>query len=188
MTSNFFEYLSNPSNQITVNALMFLVGTLFGLIASRLTMTKAERKSYQQTIYDNGLNLSRELEQKYKVFCDTLQAYASKRGKITLEDFRLVSTAGDMYFGELKVICEAILTGKIDADSRDRNFVPRVTEALQKNIFLYYDTLKDIAIKCKTTYVGEFSPKNYQGIIEVVEKYAPTEFKVYSTDVAARFD
>ena len=188
MTSDFFKFLTNPSNQITINALMFLVGTLFGFIASRLTMTKAERKNHQQIVYENGLNHARELEARYKIFCDALQTYASKKSKVTLEDFRLVSSAGDLYFGELKVICDAILTDKIDASSRDRNFVPRVTEALQKNIFEYYEVLHDIAKKCKTIYEGEFSSKNYQGIIEVVEKYAPIEFKVYSKDVAARSD
>ncbi|MGE0008354.1 MAG: hypothetical protein AB7S92_22595 [Parvibaculaceae bacterium] len=158
-------------------AITFAVGTVIGFFISRFTLSKSERLDHKQRLYENGLAHKKEKEERYKQFTNAIQSYISKKqkkSKITLDDFQAISTAGDLYFGELKSIAIAIQGENIDKESRP-TFVTSIVEALQKNILVYYNVLQAISDKIDAPYSGEFKRSNYECLFEVAEKYAPNE-------------
>jgi hypothetical protein len=171
MFEEIITYLKDPTNQVAVNVITFVAGGVSGFLVSRFTMSKAERKTYEQSIYENSINHTRELETRYSIFTGALSKYIAEKGNTSLDSFLSIANAGDLYFSELKIICDAILNNKIDSGTRDRTFVPKVVEAIEKNIPLYYKTLQDISNKVGGSYKGAFDRENYQSIIQVSEKY-----------------
>jgi hypothetical protein len=159
------EILGNPG-------VTFALGGVCGFLATRLTMTASERAQRRQQIYDNGVKHKQDREKRYLDFTNAMRSYVSKPESPTLDDFHSVSTTGDLYFGELMIIADAILAGNVDNGSRDNNFVPAIVEALQKNIPLYYETLGKIASKLGVSYEGRFKRSNYESLFTVAERFA----------------
>jgi hypothetical protein len=150
----------------------FVVGGICGFVATRLTMTASERSQHRQRIYENSVRRKKEKEERYLAFVNAITSYCNKAEKPTLDDFQSIATSGDMYFNELKIIADSILSGHIDRNSRDHTFVPAIAEALQKNIPQYYDTLSKISARVGAPYDGRFKRTNYESLFRVVERFA----------------
>lgn len=152
----------------------FALGILLGFIISRFTMSKSEKRNYEQRIYQNGNEHRAKKEVLYLEFISAMSIYVKRKRseeKPDLDCFLAVATAGDRYFGELRMIADAIISKKIDKATRDNTFVPDIIEALQKNIPLYYETLKILAEEIDHQYSGKYEASNYQSLIVVSEKY-----------------
>lgn len=160
----FITYAGNPG-------VTFVLGGICGFLGTRFTMSAAERKNYKQSQYQNGLNHKQEKEKRYIEFTNAMREYASRSGQPTLNEFHNISTSGDLYFNELRLIADAILDGNIDSGSRDRTFVPDMARAIQKTIPSYYETLSKIAQQIGVEYGGSFDRADYESIFQVVEKY-----------------
>lgn len=165
MIDEALKYLANPG-------VTFVLGGICGFIATRLTMTASERSQHRQRIYDNAVKHMQEREKRYVEFCNAMRAYVNKQSSPTLDDFHSIATTGDLYFNELMIVADAILSRNIDRNSRDQNFVPAIVEALQKNIPLYYETLAKIATGLHVPYEREFKRSNFESLFAVAERYA----------------
>lgn len=107
-------------------AVMFMLGGVAGFLTSRFTMTKAERRGVQQTVYENSVRHQQQREERYKAFCDALRSYAQREDRAALNDFQAISTAGDLYFNELRIVADAILGNNIDRLTRQNTFIPAI--------------------------------------------------------------
>lgn len=169
-----WAWLDSPGATLTISTVTFALGGVSGFLARSLVSTPAERQQQRQRLYENGLRHKTERERRYVDFCNAFQTYIEKKnsgGSIGLDDFQSISKAGDLYFSELKMCADAILGNSIDKHSRE-TLVTAIAEALEKNIPLYYKTLRRIADQIGVTYSGEFLRHNYDGLFRVVEKYA----------------
>jgi hypothetical protein len=117
MIEEVVKYLGSPG-------VTFALGGFCGFVASRLTMTASERSQYRQRLRDNGVKHTQDKERRYIDFTNAMRTYCNKTGSPSLDDFHAISTSGDMYFNELKIIADSILSGNIDSGSRDNTFVP----------------------------------------------------------------
>ena len=162
------QYAGNP-------AVTFVVGGICGFLGTRFTMSAAERKNYKQTQYENALKHKKAKEERFVAFTRAMRDYVNKGGPPSLDEFHSISTSGDLYFSELRIIADAILDGNVDPGSRDRTFVPDLVRAVQKTIPSYYETLGRIASQMGVEYGGAFQRADYESVFQAVEKYAPKE-------------
>lgn len=161
------KILSSPAMPF----ITFVLGGVLGFLGTRLSMTKAERVGVEQQKYENGVNHRKAKEERYVALKQALETYVAKDGSPTLEDFQKVSAAAELYFSELRVIADAILSDRIDRHSRN-TFVADINDAIQKVVPTYYETLRKIAKKLNLPYGGKFDRANYENLYIVVEKYA----------------
>lgn len=149
-----------------------IITFLLGFFVSRFSMTLKERKDYEQTLFENGKALMEAQNARFQEFASSLQKYSSKPGEPTLDDFFEISTVGEKYFYQLKISSDAVLTGKVPADVRDKTLVPGIKEAVTKSLPTFYSTLTTIAEKKNISYNGKLKRENYESMYTVVEKYS----------------
>lgn len=147
-----------------------IVTFILGFLVSRLTMTKKERKDYEQVQYQNAIALADQQKKAYESFTSALQRYIENANP-TVDDFVSVATSGDTYFYQLKLIGDAILSGKVEAHMRDETLLPLLVEATEKSIPAYYVALTNIANKNSFAYHGYLKRANYESIYAAVEKF-----------------
>lgn len=145
---------------------------LLGFFASRFTLSKEARLSYEQAQFA----LSKEMsESQHKAYIELMRALTKfvgeKDRERTMDDFFALSGPAQNYLYQQKMVADAILANKIDPQSRDANFVPKLVETADKVIPKVYENLKKIADKHNLPYPEHFDRANYQSIFEVVEKY-----------------
>jgi hypothetical protein len=169
MLDDLLAFIAKPA---VLPAITFVVGGVFGFLATRFTMSASERSTHKQRLYENSNSHKREKEKRYLEYVSALGAYCAKTDPATLADFQSVSTTGELYFNELKIIAAAVLDGRIDTTSARDTFIPNILEAIQKNIPQHYQTLHKIADRIGVPYEGRFRRTNYETLYKVVEKYA----------------
>lgn len=157
-----------------VIALVGLIGAFLGVIGRSFMFTKAEARAEKQRLHDNSDRYRKTREARYLAFTEALSAYTKRSGPATMDELLSLATAGDLYFNELRVVADAILSQNLDAHSRDNTFVPDILRALQKTIPQYYNVLSEMAKKLGAPYAGKFNRGDYASLIAVVEKYAPS--------------
>src|SRR5688572_3936841 len=86
-----------------------IITFILGFFASRWTMTKKERADVDQKKFENGKSLMESMNERFQKFAGALQTYANKKGKPSLTDFFEIATAGENYFYQQKITCDAIL-------------------------------------------------------------------------------
>lgn len=166
------ELLAFIAKPAVLPAITFVVGGVFGFLATRFTMTASERSAHKQRLYENSNSHKREKEKRYLEYVDALRAYCAKTEPISLADFQSVATTGELYFNELKIVASAVMDGRIDTVSARDTFIPNLIEALEKNIPQHYDTLHKMAVRIGVPYEGKFRRVNYETLFKAVEKYA----------------
>lgn len=144
---------------------------LLGFFTSRFTMSKKERADIGQTNFENAKALMEAQNTTFQEFSASLHKYANKKGKPSLTDFFDISTAGEKYFYQQKITCDAILAGKVDNNSRDNTLVPKIRESVERTLPDFYRTLQSIAEKREIEYEGRLVRSNYESLYLVVEKY-----------------
>ncbi|MEP0320891.1 hypothetical protein [Bauldia litoralis] len=152
-------------------ALLPIATFILGFLVSRLTMTKKEKSDVAQKIFENSRDLMIAQQERYQEFTAVFQKYINKSGSPDLNDFLSIATVGEKYFYQLKIISDAILSGKVDKESRDNTLVPRIVECINGNLPTYYETLRKIARRSGFPYSGELKRENYLSLYRVAEKY-----------------
>ena len=149
-----------------------LILTFFlGFFASRLTMTKKERKDYKAKLQETSNILLRSLDDQFQRFTLVLKEYTSLQGPPTLTEFYRVSTVGEGYFGQMKMICDSILSGNIDQQSVMHTHRQTIKEAVEKSLPAFYETLQTIAEDQGIEYSGKLKRDNYESIYLVYDKF-----------------
>ena len=148
-----------------------IVSFVLGFLVCRFTMSKKERKDYEQKLFENGRELMEAQSSRFQEFSSRLQRYINSSGDPTLDDFFDIAATGEKYFYQLKISSDAILSGKVDAGTRDNTLVPHIREAVQKSLPTFYSVLQAIAKKKGIEYRGKLERANYESVYAVVEKY-----------------
>jgi len=144
---------------------------ILGFLSSRFTMTKKESKDLEQKLFDTAKNLMLSQNDRFQDFSSVLHKYASKQGDSTLDDFYEIATNGEKYFYQLKIISDAILANQVDRLSRDNTLIPKIREAVEKSLPIFYETLQKIAEKNGFNYTGCLKRDNYESLYKVLERY-----------------
>jgi len=144
---------------------------VLGFFTSRFTMSKAERKNYEQTLYQNANELIEKQRTAYDDFTQALARYVQENDP-NMDNFVDIATTGDRYFLHLKMIAEATLANRVDSIVRDQTIIPTLKDAIEKSLPKYYETLQEISRKKGFKYDGVLERNNYESIYSAVEKYA----------------
>lgn len=160
------EWLFNQWLALPASVMTFVLG----FFTSRYTLSKKERLDVEHIQFETSRKLIQEQSTFYEKFTSELAKYCSKETEPTLDDFMNISAAGISYFKHLDIVCLAILGGRVDRNSHDA-LVPKIIEATEKTLPLYYEILKSIATKKKFPYTGELKRETYQSVYTVAEKY-----------------
>ncbi len=150
------------------------IGGVGGALISRFTLSKAEKVQLGQQAFLNANELRKSKEVRFLAFSTELgNCIRRKNGgeQIAFDDFMRLSTTGTLYFEELKIIADAILSGKLDCTSRDSNFIPAIHEALAKVLPAYYEELEKVARRLDIPYSAKFDERNYESLLKVAEKF-----------------
>jgi hypothetical protein len=153
------------------SAFVPIITFILGFLVSRLTMSKKEKRDYEQKLFDNSKDLMIAQHDRFLEFSSTLRKYVSNQDNPTLEDFYEIAVNGEKYFYQLKIISDAILSNKVDMNSRDNTLVPKVKEAVEKVLPKFYDILTKIAQKNDFDYNGVLKRENYESLYKVSEKF-----------------
>lgn len=162
------EYLKNtgPASILTF---------MLGFFVSRLTMTKKEKKDFEQTLFENGKDLMDKQNERFVEFTAVIKKYIGKDADPSIDDFYEIATSGEKYFYQQKIISDAILTGKVDGFCRDNTLVPSIRETINKSLPCFYNTLRQIAEKKGFLYHGKLERRNYESLYLVLEKFGKSE-------------
>lgn len=148
------------------------IGTfLLGWLLSRFTLTKADAKKLEQDYYKNSQDLRQKHESLYSEYAESIRNYTSEAGRPLYQHFFQIAVKGDRYFGHMNIIADAIISGKVDKQTRDSTFAPGIGQAAIKSLPRHYEVLKEIADKEGFDYSGELERSNYESLFAVAEKY-----------------
>lgn len=147
---------------------------VLGWFGARWTMTKKERKDFEQKLFENGRDLMVAQQDRFQEFAATLAKYINKDGEPTFADFVEISTVGEKLLYQQKIVSDAILSGKVDTKTRDNTLLPSIIETVDRTLPNYYNTLRSIAKRRGFDYEGELRRANYESLYVVVEKYRPS--------------
>lgn len=141
--------------------------------AARVSFTKKEKADFEQTNYSNTMKLLEQHDAAYTKYTNAITTYAEAQ-KPNFELFKEIATCGDIYFIQACLMCDAILSGKVDTHVRDNTLVPKIADIANRTLPRHYDTLRSIAKEKGWAYKGELRRKDYRSIFAVVEKFLPT--------------
>jgi hypothetical protein len=153
------------------NVIVPIITFVCGFFVSRFTLTKKERKDVEQTQFENAKQLMESQHDRFQEFSLALTKYVGKDGEPALDDFYEIATVGERYFYQQKITADAILSGRVDSNSRDSTLVPKITETVEKTLPTFYEVLQKIAKKKHFPYHGKLERRNYESLYAVVEKY-----------------
>jgi hypothetical protein len=147
---------------------------VLGFLTSRFTMSKKERADTSRAAFQDTRALMERQEQTFQAYVTAINAYnmSDKDGEI--DHFLALATTGETYFYQLKIACDAILSGNVDTVTRDNTLLPKIREATLASLPTHYETLKSIAEKKGFPYSGELRRENYLSLYTVMEKYGET--------------
>ena len=159
------------------------IATFFvGFFASRFTLSKEARLSHEAGQFALSKEMAESQHNSYTELMSALTQFVSEKGKErSIDDFIALSVPVQNYLFQQKMVADAILSNKIDPQSRDATFVPQLGETANKVIPKAYSNLKKIADRHELAFPEHFERANYQSIFDVVEKYGTDHLVVQAT-------
>lgn len=152
-----------------------IVTFLLGFFAKTFTLSKADRELNERSKFALSKELANSQNDVYQKLMRALTEYASGTAAPSLADFFSISGPAQDYLYQQKLTADAVMAGRVDNQSRDATFVPKLVETADVLIPKTYTTLKKIAVKHGLPYPDEFDRANYQSIYDVVEKFRGRE-------------
>lgn len=148
---------------------------LLGFFVRTFTLSKADRELNERSKFALSKELATSQNDAYQKLMKALTEYVSASGEPSLSDFFAISGPVQDYLYQQKLTADAVMAGRVDSQSRDATFVPKLVETADVVIPKAYTTLKEIADRHKLPYPEEFDRANYQSIYDVVEKFRGRE-------------
>lgn len=145
----------------------------FGFLVGRWTMSKKERKDFEQKNFENTRELIAKHDTAYAAYTAALNAY-NQGATPSLGAFVDIATTGDHYFYQLNLMCAAILSDKIDGQTRDNVLLAKIRGVIDRNLEPHYTILRDISENHGFVYGGELRREDYAAIYAVIEKFGDT--------------
>ncbi len=148
------------------------LGAFFlGFFTSRFTLSKVDRISNENVKFALSREFAEGQNQAYAALMSALTKYAQGESKPSLDDFFEISRPAQNYLFQQKLVADAIMSDKIDRQSRDATFIPKLTDTADRLIPKIHDTLREIAVKHSLPYPADFQRGDYQSVFDAVEKY-----------------
>ena len=147
-----------------------IVTFILGFLISYFTMPKVARVAHKRELSKVSTQLGEGLGERFQKFQRALNSYNNK-ANVDATDFFEISTAGQIYFDYMKIICDAILSKNIGPDSAINTHFPNIKDAAKNTLPLFYKILQEIAQKNNFTFNGRLRKDHYQSIINVLKKY-----------------
>lgn len=157
---------------IFVNVVVAIITFVLGFLVSRFTMSKKKKKDHKAMLQESSNRMSQEIASKFGEFTFALKKYIDRKGKPKFEDFYDIATKGEIYFAQVRALCDSIISSNIDKQSIKNTHFPLVKELVENVLPEYYETLKDISQKRDFEFDGELKRENYESIYKVYEKYS----------------
>lgn len=155
-------------------------GFVVGFLTSRWTLSKKERKDFEQKNYENTTALIAQFDAAYDAYTRALRAYI-EAPTANGSDFYEVATKGDRYLVIINLISGAILSDKVDTQLRDEVLLAKVRDAFARTLPQHYEALQKIAAKHGFAFSGELRREDYGAIYGVIDKFGPTPGWVETT-------
>ena len=150
-----------------------VTGFVAGILVSRFTLTKKEKKEVKLGNYGNTERLIEEHDKAYQAYAGAIAAYVA-RPQPTVEDFVAIATMGDRYFDRLNQMSSAILGDNVDPQIRDDVLLPKVRSAVERTVPDHFNTLEAIAAKRNIQNPAELRRSDFSALYSVAEAYGPT--------------
>lgn len=147
-----------------------VLAAALAFLSSRLSFTKKERADFEQDNYNNTTRLIDQHDDLYDKYTNAISAYTESDNP-SFDLFKNIAICGDRYFIHACLICDAILSGKVDTYVRDNTLLPRMSDIANRTLPQHYNTLQSIAKDKGWPYKGELRRKDYSSIFSVVEKF-----------------
>jgi hypothetical protein len=147
---------------------------VLGFFTSRFTMSKKERADTSRNAFQDTRQLMERQEETFQAYASAINAYVNSPRNGEIDHFMAIAATGETYFYQLKIACDAILSGNVDAVARENTLLPKIREATLKSLPVHYETLQSIAKKKGFSYTGELRRENYQSLYAVIEKFGQT--------------
>lgn len=148
---------------------------LLGFFVRTFTLSKADRELNERSKFALSKELADSQNDAYQKLMKALTEFASEATKPSLADFFSICGPAQDYLYQQKLTADAVMAGRVDNQSRDATFVPKLVETADVVIPKTYTTLKKIADKHGLPYPEQFDRANYQSIFDVVEKFGGRE-------------
>jgi hypothetical protein len=148
-----------------------IVTFVLGFLTSRLTMSRKERKDFEQGNYQNALHLAVLHNDAYEKYTTALTEYI-EAGEQTFLLFKNIMTSGDIYFYQAHLMCDAILSDKVDVRVRDNTLLKKIRDVAERTLPSHYKTLQEIAEKKGFQYEGKLRREDHESIYAVVERFS----------------
>lgn len=137
-------------------------------------MTKKEREDVGQKNYENTVAASGQHRDSYEAYIAALQRYC-KADEPTFDEFLLLARSGDVYFTQVGRMCDAIISGRVDASVRDATWIPKIKVAFERLLPAHYEALTKQATKRGYDYTGKLRRSDHESIYAVAERYGQTD-------------
>jgi hypothetical protein len=154
-----------------INILMPILTFMAGWVLARFTLSKVDRLTLEQEYYKNTQDLRQKHETLYTEYTAAIQLYTTSTDTVGYQLFCDIAVKGDRYFGNMCIIADAIMSGKINIHIRDNTFCPAIAKAATVSLPQHYKILKKIAEKHDFQYSGKLERSVYKSLYAVAEKY-----------------
>lgn len=144
-----------------------------GFVAGRLSMTMKERKDIEQKNFENTHDLVARHDAAYGAYSDAIAEFAGAPDTSSAL-FVAIATTGDRYYYQLNLMCAAILSGKVDRDTRDNVLLAKIRGVTERTLETHYEVLQDLAGRHEIPFEGGLRREDYAAIYAVIEKYGGT--------------
>jgi len=166
----------STQNEITLKLWTVIIGGtlplitfLLGFLVSRFTMSKKESKDIELKLQENANAMNNSLTECFNNYTVAINNYIKDGDIDAFPTFFNISTTGEAYFSQLRMICDSILSGSISKVSDEMTFSKIISDAVTITIPAHYDTLKEIAGKHDFPYRGKLDWDNYKSIMKVYQ-------------------
>jgi len=165
-----FLALDFPDNDFLGKVVVPIGTFVLGFVVSRWTMSLKEKKDFQLALQKNADTYQGSIATAFDQFTKALSQYAKKK-KPSLDDFSQISSTGEAYFTQLRIVCNATHSGAISGAIARTTFAPLIKEAWERSIPRFYEVLGDIANKNDIEWKGELRRDNYQPVVDFYETH-----------------
>lgn len=141
---------------------------LLGVVVSRFTLSKKERKDVEQANYANATALIDAHDRAFQAYAAAIGKYAGAPAA-EFSTFLEIATTGEAYFYQARLTCDAILSDKVDHRVRDNTLLPKIRSLATRTLPHHYEVMRAIAEKNGYDYRGELRRGDYESIFEVLE-------------------
>lgn len=154
--------------------LLLIGATVFGAfltaVINRLLYNRKDRNDVAQERFENSKTLLADQSDRRNDFTAAV-AKCLRKDRPSIDDIHAVMKTGEAYFETLRAMAQAVLEGRVSDTTRTLDFVPKIVEALEKSVPVYYGALANTCRKAGIPFEGKFQESSYESLFRVADRY-----------------